>query len=544
MPRKKNPNSGGYIKPDYHSNNNKKKQNVNNAPGKKKKVKLRTSLDIYNRLMHDRTLGIDLNNVYIAYIDNKRQEIVELQISKWRMIEKGGDVPMHCIVYFVLALSNTQSIRIWDRESRLDRLFCSGNTVKEQSIRFVLNPVQNEKVKTKKETKKKIQTPEKIKRKQTKINKKTVRNEEKQNESNTSQRFKYLVVLDFEATCQKSGRISPQEIIEWPAIIIDTTTFEILESNSSSNNSGRVGHESTGTFPRPLAYHHPFYHNAGIMISSHNNKAHEKTPLKTPYSMEISRISQEIQISLQGAPLWNILFGDFYSFLLIGSIVVCNFSVYGLLIISNIAMNENLFSFKWQCGLLYIPMQFILFIFYPLIITWCKQNNSSSPQNKVYLLIVGLFLLSLSIACIGLIDKLYLLFIIVSIQGLALAFIFGAFTQIMDNMMQKSRNKNRKPVLSILTIANRFGFVLGSLIGGKLSEYFNQEQTFLILAAVVLLYSPFLILLLRETNHKNVLFEIEQESSEYESDTDDDEDKSKQIVQMVDSSDSSDSMIK
>ena len=42
------------------------------------------------------------------------------------------------------------------------------------------------------------------------------------------QPFRYLVVLDFEATCDRYKKIYPQEIIEWPAIIIDTQTNEML----------------------------------------------------------------------------------------------------------------------------------------------------------------------------------------------------------------------------------------------------------------------------------------------------------------------------
>merc|ERR1712110_398606 len=145
MPRKKNPNTG-YVKPDYHANN--KKQNDDNSQEKKKKVKLRTSFDIYNRLMHDKTLGIDLNHVRIGYMDKMENAIVELEISKWKMIEKGGDIPMHCVVYFVLTMGNGKTLKIWDRETRLDRLYCSGNTDKTQSIRCILDSQQIEQIQT------------------------------------------------------------------------------------------------------------------------------------------------------------------------------------------------------------------------------------------------------------------------------------------------------------------------------------------------------------------------------------------------------------
>lgn len=36
------------------------------------------------------------------------------------------------------------------------------------------------------------------------------------------QDFEYLLILDFEATCSNSERINPQEIIEFPVVILDT----------------------------------------------------------------------------------------------------------------------------------------------------------------------------------------------------------------------------------------------------------------------------------------------------------------------------------
>eukprot|EP00128_Syssomonas_multiformis_P016288 Colp12_sorted_trinity150504_noHs@32274 len=39
--------------------------------------------------------------------------------------------------------------------------------------------------------------------------------------------FDHLLILDFEATCEKDVRISPQEIIEWPTLLMNTKTYEI-----------------------------------------------------------------------------------------------------------------------------------------------------------------------------------------------------------------------------------------------------------------------------------------------------------------------------
>ena len=44
----------------------------------------------------------------------------------------------------------------------------------------------------------------------------------------SAQALDYLVVLDFEATCQEGRRISPQEIIEFPCVLLDCRTLTIV----------------------------------------------------------------------------------------------------------------------------------------------------------------------------------------------------------------------------------------------------------------------------------------------------------------------------
>eukprot|EP00045_Choanoeca_perplexa_P008712 m.81983 g.81983 ORF g.81983 m.81983 type:complete len:196 (+) comp14588_c0_seq2:76-663(+) len=39
----------------------------------------------------------------------------------------------------------------------------------------------------------------------------------------------YLIVLDFEATCEKDKRIQPQEIIEWPSVLIDVKQRRVVD---------------------------------------------------------------------------------------------------------------------------------------------------------------------------------------------------------------------------------------------------------------------------------------------------------------------------
>ena len=44
------------------------------------------------------------------------------------------------------------------------------------------------------------------------------------------QNFKYFLVLDFEANCQKGVRLDPQEIIEFPCLMVDTQTFRVVST--------------------------------------------------------------------------------------------------------------------------------------------------------------------------------------------------------------------------------------------------------------------------------------------------------------------------
>ncbi|EGC35419.1 hypothetical protein DICPUDRAFT_33426 [Dictyostelium purpureum] len=44
------------------------------------------------------------------------------------------------------------------------------------------------------------------------------------------QLFKYLIVLDFEATCEKDQKFPNQEIIEFPSVIVNTETLEIVST--------------------------------------------------------------------------------------------------------------------------------------------------------------------------------------------------------------------------------------------------------------------------------------------------------------------------
>jgi inhibitor of KinA sporulation pathway (predicted exonuclease) len=53
--------------------------------------------------------------------------------------------------------------------------------------------------------------------------------------------YDYAIVLDFEATCERGARITPQEIIEYPSVLVDLSSLEVVDTFES--------------FVRP--HHHP-----------------------------------------------------------------------------------------------------------------------------------------------------------------------------------------------------------------------------------------------------------------------------------------------
>ena len=55
------------------------------------------------------------------------------------------------------------------------------------------------------------------------------------------QKFRYFAVLDFEATCDDKQKMSPQEVIEFPTVLVDGLTMEVVAKFES--------------FVRPV--HHP-----------------------------------------------------------------------------------------------------------------------------------------------------------------------------------------------------------------------------------------------------------------------------------------------
>ena len=45
-----------------------------------------------------------------------------------------------------------------------------------------------------------------------------------------SQKFKNFLVLDFEANCLQGVKINPQEIIEFPCLLVDAETYRVVDT--------------------------------------------------------------------------------------------------------------------------------------------------------------------------------------------------------------------------------------------------------------------------------------------------------------------------
>eukprot|EP01084_Bolivina_argentea_P211175 359265_1 len=113
-------------------------QSKTHVGSKNKRHKLRTSSDVYKRLLWDQTLGFKQEAVVIGYINSISNEIEEVSLLQWTPIDKGGDIPMHHITYFALYINDKHKFILWDKRTRLDRLFGSGNTCKKDTFRHVL----------------------------------------------------------------------------------------------------------------------------------------------------------------------------------------------------------------------------------------------------------------------------------------------------------------------------------------------------------------------------------------------------------------------
>lgn len=79
---------------------------------------MRTSRDVYHRLMHDHELGM-ASHAVVGYLD-RFKGAMELPLLRFRT----GDIPMHRVLYF-----RSGSEFVWHKETRLDLIFRSTDTI-------------------------------------------------------------------------------------------------------------------------------------------------------------------------------------------------------------------------------------------------------------------------------------------------------------------------------------------------------------------------------------------------------------------------------
>lgn len=87
----------------------------------KKKQRLRTSQDVYNRIMWD-TGRYDPASFVIGYLD-RFDGMMEIALDEFVPIDKGGDIAYHRVYYF-----RQGDVVVWDRNKRIDNVFGSGDT--------------------------------------------------------------------------------------------------------------------------------------------------------------------------------------------------------------------------------------------------------------------------------------------------------------------------------------------------------------------------------------------------------------------------------
>lgn len=109
-----------------------KKQRKAAHQNQQSKPLLRPAKDILSRIRHDASL--DEAEFVVGYHDRHAPDVIEMDVSAWK---GGGDftdeewIPQHRILYF-RKKDDVDGRKVWDRATRLDRLFGSGVVVADQ----------------------------------------------------------------------------------------------------------------------------------------------------------------------------------------------------------------------------------------------------------------------------------------------------------------------------------------------------------------------------------------------------------------------------
>jgi uncharacterized protein (UPF0248 family) len=95
------------------------------APGLHSKTRLRSALDVLNRIRWDG--GMDTRD-YVVGFEDRFIGVVEKPLFQWNSDQTDEDfIPQHRIVYF---RRTTDNAVVWDRHRRIDDVFGSGNMEK------------------------------------------------------------------------------------------------------------------------------------------------------------------------------------------------------------------------------------------------------------------------------------------------------------------------------------------------------------------------------------------------------------------------------
>lgn len=222
--------------PATHEQNNSQKATV--------KTKLRTARDIISRLRWSEEQ--DCEKVYVGY-DDRMNGPMETPVASYKSIHDGGEIPEHRILYFRRAAVEEEEMNdedtavttinrgtisqslLWDKEGRVDRLFGSGlgryTEASEATVQHVLEAMANmkwvqEKLKSRKRDQETREARREYRNAQTAA---AVQNPA----TASSKKVDYLCVLDFEATCCRGIQPKPQEIIEFPTLLLNVGTGEV-----------------------------------------------------------------------------------------------------------------------------------------------------------------------------------------------------------------------------------------------------------------------------------------------------------------------------
>jgi uncharacterized protein (UPF0248 family) len=91
-------------------------------------AKLRTSADVYNRLMWDASIN---RADHVVGYEDRFVGVMEMPLTNWkREVEDEAFVPFHRVVHFRRV---SDGVKVWDRRKRVDMVFGSGGAVDGQT---------------------------------------------------------------------------------------------------------------------------------------------------------------------------------------------------------------------------------------------------------------------------------------------------------------------------------------------------------------------------------------------------------------------------